>query len=201
MNSMKRSMFQNSSYYINCEDDVLILTCRVVMGGKTIMDYVVNIDGKDIVIEQSSSSESRDKLYRYYYSLLKTYNGETNLTSEKEVALKRLVDSLTEETALKRFNNIGELSRTKRMMSYFLKLSELSESEKEMAEAINEVLEVTMEENEIEQERLEINGNVFLYKKDSIDIKKYLEKLYLIGNESKGNTWSVFENDGELVIY
>lgn len=201
MNSMKRSMFQNSSYYINCEDDVLILTCRVVMGGKTIMDYVVNIDGKDIVIEQSSSSENRDKLYRYYYSLLKTYNGETNLTSEKEVALKRLVDSLTEETALKRFNNIGELSRTKRMMSYFLKLSELSESEKEMAEAINEVLEVTMEENEIEQERLEINGNVFLYKKDSIDIKKYLEKLYLIGNESKGNTWSVFENDGELVIY
>ena len=62
--------------------------------------------------------------------------------------------------------------------------------------------EIDATAEDAEQDSVLVNGNKFLFKKGSLDIEKYMEKLYSIGEEQKGNTWTVYlDDEGELVIY
>ncbi len=46
----------------------------------------------------------------------------------------------------------------------------------------------------------EINGNIFSYEKE-FPIEEYRQELYDIGNDVKGDKYSVYLQDGELVVY
>ena len=54
------------------------------------MDYVVNINGVDVVIEQNEKRENRDRLLKYYNGLL----GSRGIDSDegKQKALASIVD-------------------------------------------------------------------------------------------------------------
>ena len=61
------------------------------------MDYVVNINGVDIVIEQNENRENRDRLLKYYSGLL----GSRGIDSDegKKKALESIVENMTESAA------------------------------------------------------------------------------------------------------
>ena len=76
----------------------------------------------------------------------------------------------------------------------------LSDAEESTADALLEVVDAMVDEDD--QTSIMINGNKFLYDKNAIDIERNAEKLFAIGEEHKGSTWSIYVNDeGELVIY
>ena len=135
------------------------------------MDYVVNINGVDVVIEQNEKRENRDRLLKYYNGLL----GSRGIDSDegKQKALASIVDNMTEAAAKEKLDSVDDIA---------------------------EVIDATAED--AEQDSVLVNGNKFLFEKGSLDIEKYMEKLYSIGEEQKGNTWTVYlDDEGELVIY
>lgn len=161
------------------------------------MDYVVNINGVDIVIEQNEKRENRDRLLKYYNSLL----GSRGIDSDegKQKALESIVDNMTEAAAKEKLDSVDD-SRLNRLMAYANAFAKLTKEEEDMADALAEVIDATAED--AEQDSVLVNGNKFLFEKDSLDIEKYMEKLYSIGEEQKGNTWTIYlDDEGELVIY
>ncbi len=161
------------------------------------MDYVVNINGVDIVIEQNESNENRSRLLEYYSKLLQA-NG-IDFTSDKENALKKIVGNMTEYAASEKLSSLDE-GQLNRLVAYASAINQLTKDEKELADALEEVIEATLEDDEFDS--ILVNGNKFVYEKGSIDIKAYMQKLYLIGEEKKGYTWTIYvDEEGELVIY
>lgn len=161
------------------------------------MDYIVNVDGVDILIERNESSESQERLLKYYVNLLKANGAE--FSEEKERVLQQIVDNMTEMAAQEKIDLIG-MEQIDRITSYVGKLKELTDSEKDTANALEEVLDVAIDD--AKQESKMINGNKFLYEKGTLDIEQYCKKLYDIGEETKGNTWTLYiDEEGELVIY
>lgn len=45
-----------------------------------------------------------------------------------------------------------------------------------------------------------INGNNFTFK-EGFNVEKYYDRLFDIGNNEQGETWDVFEDKGDLVIW
>lgn len=165
--------------------------------GVTGMAYTVNIDGMDIMIEENVPGENHDRLFQYYVNLLKA-NG-TKVSTQKEHALRQIVDNMTNIEVQRIIDTIGARQLT-RLMSYVEKFTRLTVPEKEKADALEEVLEAAGED--AMQERKNINGNVFLYEKGTLNIDHYCKKLYDIGEKTKGNTWTIYiDEEGELVIY
>ncbi len=188
------------------------------------MDYIVNSNGTEIVIKiegmtnkSMDNSEQRIRLLGYYSNLI-GLDGDKKDSKRKEV-LERIVNSMTELEASQRVSDFEErfVART---MAYASKIAELygkdkvspvtiisentreAEDAKALASAINDVIDAEAELDPNEVEIAKINGNNFRYQKGSLDIRDYAEKLYQIGNESKGNTWTIYlDNEGELVIY
>ena len=161
------------------------------------MDYIVNVDGVEILIERNESSESQGRLLRYYVDLLKANGAE--VSEEKEHALQQIVDNMTEMAAKEKLDLIG-MEQISRITSYVGKLKELTDSEKVTANALEEVLDVAIDD--AKQEITMINGNKFLYEKGTLNIEQYCKKLHDIGEETKGNTWKLYiDEEGELVIY
>ncbi len=187
------------------------------------MDYVVNIDGIDLVIEQhtiesrqQSNHQQRNRLLAYYEKLLKVSGTEE--TPERLEALNQLVDNMTEKSAESKADNL-EKAQLNRVLAYAEKIFEfnlkqqssedtekISKAEVEktdkMAEALVEVLDATIEDDTNNQETVDINGNKFIYDKKSLNIRDYVKKLFDIGEKTKGNTWTIYlDEEGELVIY
>lgn len=161
------------------------------------MEHTISTDGGDILIEYEESTYNRNLLLKYYKKLIAAKG--TTLTPSQDKALKKLVDNMTEDAAGKKISNIEE-SQIIRLLAYADALNKLTGEQEQIADALLEVIEATAEDPE--QEVVLINGNKFIYEKESLDIKKYADKLSAIGKEQQGNTWSIYENkEGELVIY
>ena len=160
------------------------------------MDYIININGVDIVIEQEKT-DNRDRLLAYYSKLLDAKG--VALEDSKDKALKSLVNNMTEDAAEKKLSRFEE-QQVNRLMAYANAISKLTKQEEQTVDALLEVVEAMADDPE--QEAVMINGNKFVYEKDSLDINKYAEKLFAIGEEQKGNTWSIYiDEEVELVIY
>ena len=157
------------------------------------MGYMINVEGKDVLIENyESSHDNRAKLLEYYSALLES-NG-TTLSEGKKKALNQIVENMTEASAESRL----ECQKT-RIMAYAKHIM-LNKEQQMMAEALEEVIDASVEDDEMES--VLINGNKFLYEPGTIDVDKYAKKLHDIGEETKGNTWTIYTSeDGELVIY
>lgn len=162
------------------------------------MDFIVNINGQDILIaEEEETTKSRERLRSFYAELLRARGIELN--QEQERSLQTWVMNLTEshaETELAGFDR----SMEKRLKTYANRFRELTKEEQETADALMEVIDAVSEDPE--QESYVINGNKFVFEKGSLDIKKYADKLNEIGKRNHGNTWFIYlDDDGELVIY
>ena len=161
------------------------------------MDYMVNVNGVDVMIEHEDTTENRDRLLDYYQKL-RVCKGFA-LKDHQKKALETLTYNMTEDAAGKRISKMEERQIT-RLMAYANAISKLTKEQEETVDALMEVIDATAEDPE--QEAVMINGNKFVYEKGSLDVKKYADKLSAIGNEQKGNTWSIYVDDeGELVIY
>ena len=161
------------------------------------MNYMVNINGVDVMIEYEEATDNRDRLLGYYQKLIAA-KGVT-LKEPQDKALKILIDNITEDAAEKKISKMKE-QQLNRVMAYANAISKLTKEQEETVDALMEVIDATVEDPE--QESVMINGNKFVFEKGSLDIKKYADKLVAIGNEQKGNTWSIYVDDeGELVIY
>ena len=161
------------------------------------MDYIVNVDGVDILIEGNETSKNRDLLLKYYSNLLMA-NG-ANISNEKQKALEQVVENMTDQAAQGKIAVLGA-ERVNIIASYAEKIQALTAEEKDTADALLEVLDVAMED--VKQECKMINGNKFVFQKGTVDIELYCKKLYNIGQETKGNTWTLYiDEEGELVIY
>lgn len=161
------------------------------------MDYIVNINGVDVVIEQNENRENRDRLLKYYSGLLGSRGIDSDASKKK--ALESIVDNMTESAAKEKLTSVDD-SRLSRLMAYANAFTKLTKEEEDMADALEEVIEATAED--AEQESVLVNGNKFLFEKGSLDVQEHMEKLYAIGEEQKGNTWTIYMDDeGELVIY
>lgn len=164
---------------------------------KSLADIIANINGVDVMIEHEETTDNRDRLLDYYQKLIAA-KGVT-LKGSQGKALKTLVDNMTEDAAGKKMSKMEEHQIT-RLMAYANAISKLTKEQEETADALIEVIDATAEDPV--QEAVMINGNKFIYEKGSLDVKKYADKLSAIGNEQKGNTWSIYVDDeGELVIY
>lgn len=189
------------------------------------MDYTVKVNGLDvdITIESNNVNSNEDERYSQRNRLLAYYKGLLEIKgiapeSDQYKALNYLVNNLTEQNAKEKIDNF-EKARADRLLAYMIKIAQLKlkkeapEEEQEitredfkkmekMADALVEVLDATCEDMQECQEAVEINGNKFLYNKNDLNIREYLTKLYDIGEQTKGNTWTVYcDEEGELVIY
>lgn len=170
------------------------------------MDYKTEINGVEILIENNEPNKNRNQLLTYYSKLLMASKNEEDAMADnkKNVILQSIVSNMTEEAAKDKIQKASEKESAffNRMMSYHDKIVSLSKEEQEVAVALEEVIDALDEEDILKQDKAEINGNVFLFEKESLDIANYYDKLFQIGENTKGNTWSVYVNDeGELVIY
>ena len=185
------------------------------------VDFTINVNGIDIVIEPHSAEARNDRVHMQRKRLLAYYERLLEVTGAKETperkaALNRIVDNMTEKNAEENAD-IFKQRQLKRLLAYAEKFSDLTrkqsieESEQisksdmekavKMADALTEVLDAAIEDPD-DQETVEINGNKFVYERETLDIKNYAEKLYDIGEKTKGNTWTIYlDKDGELVIY
>ena len=146
------------------------------------MDIDYEIDG--ILIETKTNEIDdldRKKLLRFYKDIL-----ADKLTDKRELALIQLVSNMTQ-------NRAKEMQKA-RLLTYAKALMP------EITDSIIEVLDAIADE--IDDLVVEINGNKFIYAKDSLNIKDYEDRLSELGNDSKGNTWHIYlDNEKELVIY
>lgn len=146
---------------------------------------------------EDERTDNRDRLLKYYTKLLALKG--INLDQSQNKVLNSLVNNLTEDSAKKRISDIDK-QRLNRLMAYANSFNKLTKKEEFTVNALLEVVDAASEDPE--QESVMINGNKYLYEKDSLDINKYKEKLYAIGNKQKGNTWSIYiDDEGELVIF
>jgi len=160
------------------------------------MDYIITIDGMQIVVEDEKPTVHRDRLQKYYSALLKCVYGE--LSDAQKAALGTYVRNMTESAAEERLEAVSEEEKDKQTDNSAFQ--EVDGQERETAETLLEIIDAMQDDPE--QEAILINGNKFLFDKGSLDITKYAEKLFRIGESSKGNTWSIYVDDeGELVIY
>ena len=163
-------------------------------------DYVVN----GILIEVAKPDEERkqrERLLTYYKMLLKV--NEYSLDEKQKKALETVVKNMTEEAAEQKAGIIDE-STAFRLLTYYNALKNMNESQKDevkkIAEGLWEVIDATVEDGEYKS--VVVNGNKFLYEEGSVDVGKYADKLYEIGQNAKGNTWTIYtDEEGELVIY
>lgn len=189
------------------------------------MDYMVNVNGIDILITLESDNDNcrdserysqRRRLLTYYKRLLGIKGIDPE--SEKYKTLEYLVNNLTEQNAKTKVDNF-EKAQADRLLAYMIKIAQLklnreSPQDEEqitkeeckkmerMADALIEVLDASCEDIREGQETVEINGNKFVYNKNELNIKEHLIKLYEIGEQAKGNTWTIYcDEEGELVIY
>lgn len=170
------------------------------------MDYIIDANGVKILIEEHTDEErnsdmykQRKRLLKYYELLLKDKNIDKN--SKKYNALVNMVDSLTEERAKESANRFDE-KLLKRLLAYNAMLNSKDTMLNDMADALDEILEATCEDEKSNEVTVAINGNKFIFDKECIDLEKYSKRLAEIGDRTKGNTWKIYlDNDGELVIY
>lgn len=185
----------------------LCYTCSIKnKRGVIVVDYKTEINGVEILIESDEPNKNRNKLLEYYSKLLMVAKSEEDeaAVSKRNVILNGIVSNMTEDAAKEKIQKASERESAfiHRMMTYHDKIASLSKEEQDVADALEEVIDALDEEEILQQEKEEINGNVFLYEKGSLNISDYQDKLFQIGENTKGNTWSVYVNDeGELVIY
>lgn len=177
-------------------------------------DYIVNMNGIDVLIVEHTS-EARDqashaqrkRLMDYYEKLLELKGVDKQ--SDKHETLAYIVDNMTEQNADLKANNLE--NQINRLMAYATKFGLLSTKQPEneayvkaieTADALLEVIDATECEDIENQKTVEINGNKFIYEKGTLNIEDYAVKLSEIGEDTKGNTWTIYlDANGELVIY
>ena len=76
----------------------------------------------------------------YYSKILSARNGE--LSKERQQALDRLVENMTEQEAGEKFSAMGNDTYDK-LMAYLSVLLKLTQKEQEIADALEDVLEAT----------------------------------------------------------
>jgi len=107
----------------------------------TTVDYIYEHKDKEILIEQKTTGrENRKRLLEYYSKLLSAQNGEPS--KERQQALDRLVENMTEQEAGEILSAIGNDTFDK-LMAYLSELLKLTQKEQETADALEEVLEAT----------------------------------------------------------
>lgn len=105
------------------------------------VDYIYEYKDKEILIEQRmNGGENSSRLLEYYSRLLSARNGEPS--KEKQQALVRLVESMTEQAAGKKETVMGN-DTFDRLMAYSSALLKLTQKEQEITDALEEVLEAT----------------------------------------------------------
>ena len=107
----------------------------------TTVDYIYEHKDKEILIEQKTTGrENRKRLLDYYSKILSARNGE--LSKERQQALDRLVENMTEQEAGEKFSAMGNDTYDK-LMAYLSVLLKLTQKEQEIADALEDVLEAT----------------------------------------------------------
>ena len=187
------------------------------------LDYMITGNGIEITVESGANEninrdhrQQRDRLMKYYQKLLELKGVESDTVRCK--ALAHMVENMTEAKAREKADDF-EKAQYLRLLAYATALSRLQlnkenseeaeEIDKEelgkidkMASALVEVLDAAADDEQELQETVEINGNKFVYTRDSLDIRNHIQQLFEIGERTKGNTWSIYlDDEGELVIY
>lgn len=105
------------------------------------VDYSYEHKDKEILIEQrTAGGENSNRLLEYYSKLLSARNGEPS--KERQQALARLVESMTEQVAGKKESVMGN-DTFDRLMAYSSALLKLTQKEQEITDALEEVLGAT----------------------------------------------------------
>lgn len=144
-------------------------------------DYLVKFgDDEDFhLIETWPSddvSQKRERIIQYYTHILKVEGYDQDAIDR----LKWLINNMAEKIVMK----------------------SSPESLAETIEAMKDTVEAAREDNLENLETIEINGNKFIYEKNSLEPSAFRERLEEIGNRTKGNSWMIYVDDsGELVIY
>ena len=148
-------------------------------------DYYIQIDGKPMLIECSKPSD-KQQLMRWLAIYKHFLQSECN--KENDENRGKMIDQIAE--------SLSEDSITK-----MLERLKTDEGQKEITNAVRDILEA-YDSDDIEPLSVEeINGNTFSYKQ-GVDIDKIREKLSDIGNETRGNNWRVeIDKDGEVVLF
>lgn len=102
--------------------------------------YIYEHKDKEILIEQKKTGrENRKRLLDYYSKILSARNGEPS--KERQQALDRLVENMTEQEAGEKFSAMGNDTFDK-LMAYLSVLLKLTQKEQEIADALEDVLEL-----------------------------------------------------------
>ena len=150
------------------------------------IDYTLKFGDKEIdyIIEKKDdeklSQEQIKRLKAYYYMFLKSHINTFDDEKKNKLLIKAL-ESLSDDglvdMAIKSKNN-----------------------EKEVTEAVKELIEAFEDEDLDDIIDEEINGNYFEFNK-SFDIDSYRKELFEIGENTKGQRWRLeLDDDGKVVL-
>ena len=170
------------------------------------MDYIVNINGVDILIETTSKEPvvERSKLFDNYLKIKKDAGEEIDAKTER--ILKEIAFSLSENDAKIKNEKISkaEADFMTRMMVYANKIKSFSNLPeiKAILDPVDELIEAYQDFDFDKEKTVEINGNHFTYNPQTIDIDSISDKLFKMGEKHKGNYWRVeIADNGEVVLY
>lgn len=160
------------------------------------MDYTVNVNGMEVLIEKTDKTPtvSREELYNMYLDLF----SDLDFNEKQKQLLKRIAFALNEEEANEIIFSIKDAKRNVRLATYACRLLDVPEIE----ERITPVLELMEEFEDVDFDKYEsvfINGNEFTYEKDTLNIDVIADLLFKVGETRKGKRFSV-EIDEEGVV-
>ena len=167
------------------------------------MDYIINVDGVDIIIEREEKGPSveRDKLFEKYREI-EEKTGQV-MNNKRLAVLRKIAYSLSEEDAKEKNSKISsaEADFMLRMSAYAAKLLNVPEI-KDIIEPVNELLDAYDDYDFESEKTVEINGNHFTFDPNKVDIESISKKLYALGEKDKDNYWIVeISDDGEVVLH
>lgn len=156
--------------------------------GVQIMEYEVFTENGDFIIEVETKEEKEyreegfvKRMLAYYVGFLK--NGiVTDMPEEKKNML------------IEKFTSVLSGDELAKILTVNMKTEE---GKKEQLEVMQDLFDAY--EDEEEYENITLNGNEFLLP-IGFDIDKYKDKLSEMGEVSKGNSWRVSMESGEVVI-
>lgn len=144
--------------------------------------------------------DERQVLFNIYKTALKIVGTEVDEKVEEKLwfYLNTKTDTAVEKRTL--FLNDIERGMYERTRLYAMMMFE-KDRIKWLGERLTSVLDATSDENIADEKYIEINGNMFIYNENEIDIDQYRDVLENIGSSVKDETMYVYLDDGELVVY
>ena len=142
--------------------------------------------------------DKRKAVLNYYRSMLKVSHKEYDPTM-----LEKYIDGMSDydvEMAYQRLAMVGIISIPFFMVGIIKNKPQIAAAVKKMAVAMEAILKCIGHYDYSKTRTEEINGNYFSYEKD-FPIEKYRKELYDMGDDEKGEKYTVYLQDGELVVY